>query len=165
MIIFTIETSDYSKYISSIISNASNTNFSEVLSTTKELYSFYSNNNMLLCNIISEVLFKLYKSLDIPFNDHLAMIINCDSILREESVENVCTQNPSEADLDYTRLNFYEEKYTSVFLISNIILSHPELKKITLDIPSFLKVFSLVLDTQQEEFIKQNNIIDYNKEE
>ena len=167
MIIFTVEKNDYSKFISSIISTVSTTNFSEVLSTTKELFSFYSDNNILLCNIINQILQKLHKPLNIPFNDFLVMTIHCESILKKESIKDICTQNSYETfrDLDYTKLDFYEEKYSSTLLICNSILSHPELKKTSLDMLSFSDVFSLVLDTSQEKFIQQDNILDYNKEE
>ena len=163
MIIFTIENSNYTQFINSIISTSSTNSFPEVLVTTKELYSFYSDKNyMLLCNIVSEILFKLYKSLDIPFNDLLAMVFNCDSVLKKESVKSVCVftnnENQSKTDLDYTRLNFYEEKYTSALLISNAILSHPELKKTSLNVLNFLNTFSLLLDTSQEK-IQAKNLI------
>ena len=88
------------------------------------------------------------------------MTINFEFVLKEESVKSICipidnNENQFNTDLDYTKLDFYEEKYTSTLLICNSILSHPEIKKTSLDISSFFKIFSLVLDAPQKDIIEQ----------
>ena len=141
-----VENSNYRAFISSIISSASSNNFVDVLHRTKELYLFYASKEpMMLCNVINEILFKLYDSLDIPFSDYLVMTIYCDYVLQEESVNKAIEESKLQINIDYARLGFYEEKYTSALLISNVILDQVDLKKTTLDLPNFFKIFDLIL--------------------